>query len=233
MLIKCPKCRSIYDIPDNTIPDEGLKMRCSECLEIWTGYPEDALKKVSSSTKSIQKMFKHISKDTTDLFINNQELPQKIEKIRIVNTNKKNYTTNILMILLSVLSAFALMYTLRYDIVKFIPQMETIYSKMNIKSIPYGTDLEFNNINSEEFIENNISKLKITGMVTNKGKYITEIPPVKIEIFNKNGKILFSHIEKLPLPRLKAGYNILFSKTINNPTPLAKSIYVTFEDKKQ
>ena len=232
MLIKCPKCRSIYDIPDNIIPDEGLKMRCSECSEIWTAYPEDALKKVTTSTKSLQKMFKQISKETDDLFANEKETTQKIEKIRITVPQKSNYILYATVTILVLLSFFILMYTLRFEIVRVIPQTENLYLKMNIKSIPYGTNLEFNNINSKEYIENNISKLEIKGMVSNNSEYVTEIPPVKIEIFNKNGKILFSHIEKLPLPRLKAGYNILFSKTINNPTPLAKSIYVTFEDNK-
>ena len=51
-----------------------------------------------------------------------------------------------------------------------------------------------------------------------------------LAVFDKNGNLLLSIVEKLSLPRLEAGYNILFSKTINNPTPLAKSIYVTFEE---
>ena len=45
MLIKCPKCNSVYDLPDNLIKDAGLAMRCAECGEIWTAYPEDSLKK--------------------------------------------------------------------------------------------------------------------------------------------------------------------------------------------
>ncbi len=230
MLIKCPKCRSVYDLPDNLIPDEGLKMRCSECLEIWTGYPNDALKKVSTTPKNIQKMFKRISKQTDDLFDNKNDDIAVSEKVRIVNTYKKNYSLSILLVLLGVFLLSAIIYTLRYDIVRFFPQTEHLYSKLDITSIPYGNDLEFNNISTKEYIEKNIAKIDINGMVTNKGKYATILPPLKIDIFDKNGNLLLSIVEKLSLPRLEAGYNILFSKTINNPTPLAKSIYVTFEE---
>ena len=124
-----------------------------------------------------------------------------------------------------------LLYAFRYDIVRILPQTERLYSKINITSIPYGSNLEFNNISTKEYIENNISKIEINGMITNKGKYVTKLPPIKIDIYNKNGTLLLTLIEKLPLPRLEAGYNILFNKTINNTTPLAKSIYVSLEDK--
>ena len=231
MLIKCPKCRLVYDLPDNLIPEDGLKMRCSECLEIWTCYPEDALKKVSTTPKNIQKMFKRISKQTDELFTPETTNSAPVEKVRIVNTSKKNYALISGLILLSIFFIIAILYTLRYDIVRILPQTEHLYSKINIESIPYGTELEFNNIATKEYVENNLSKIDISGMVTNKGKYATTLPPVKIDIFDKNGNLLLSITEELTLPRLEAGYNILFQKTINNPTPLAKSIYITFEEK--
>ncbi len=231
MLIKCPKCRSVYDLPDNLINNDGLKMRCSQCSEIWIGYPEDALKKVSVTPKSIQKMFKMISKDTDPLFEDTKTETAPVEKIKIVNTYKKTPYTTIILVSLVILLFSLLLYAFRYDIVRILPQTERLYSKINITSIPYGSNLEFNNISTKEYIENNISKIEINGMITNKGKYVTKLPPIKIDIYNKNGTLLLTLIEKLPLPRLEAGYNILFNKTINNPTPLAKSIYVSLEDK--
>ena len=232
MLIKCPKCRSVYDLPDNLIGDEGLKMRCSECAQVWMAYPEDGLKKVVTSTKNIQKMFRQVSKQTEELF---EEEPVKVheaivEKVRIVNKYQRSYTSNIVMCLLALLSLLVVLVTFRYDIVRFFPKIEQMYSKFNISSVPYGTDLEFNNVVTKEYVENNISKLQIHGMVSNKSKYINEIPPVKIDIFDKNGRLLVSVVENLSLPRLDPGYNILFNTVVINPTIQAKSIYVTFEE---
>lgn len=234
MLIKCPKCRSVYDLPDNLITDEGLKMRCSECLEIWIGYPEDALKKVTTTPKNIQKMFKMISKDTESLFSDEAiaEKTPSVEKVKIVNTYKKSHHITIILLTLIVVLFSLILYAFRFDIVRFIPQTEELYSKINITSIPYASNLEFNNITTKEYVENNISKINISGMITNTGKYVTKLPPIKIEIFDKNGKLLVTIHEDLSLPRLEAGYNILFNKIVNNPTPLAKSIYVSLEDKK-
>ena len=43
MLISCPKCHSIYDIPDNLIPPAGQKFRCQACSNVWHALKSDAL----------------------------------------------------------------------------------------------------------------------------------------------------------------------------------------------
>jgi len=43
MLISCPKCHSIYEIPDNLIPKSGQNFRCQACHNIWHALPQDAL----------------------------------------------------------------------------------------------------------------------------------------------------------------------------------------------
>jgi len=43
MLISCPKCHSIYEIPDDLIGRTGKKFRCPVCAHIWHAMREDAL----------------------------------------------------------------------------------------------------------------------------------------------------------------------------------------------
>ena len=43
MLISCPKCHNIYEIPDDLIPKTGKKFRCQSCAHIWHALPSDAL----------------------------------------------------------------------------------------------------------------------------------------------------------------------------------------------
>ncbi|MGN0911874.1 MAG: zinc-ribbon domain-containing protein [Alphaproteobacteria bacterium] len=44
MLISCPKCNAVYQIPDGQIPAEGKKFKCAECGEVWTVRPQDVKK---------------------------------------------------------------------------------------------------------------------------------------------------------------------------------------------
>lgn len=43
MLISCPKCHSIYEIPDDLIGRTGKNFRCQACSNIWHALPEDAI----------------------------------------------------------------------------------------------------------------------------------------------------------------------------------------------
>lgn len=44
MLISCPKCNAVYQIPDAQIPVDGKKFKCAECGGVWTVYPQDVKK---------------------------------------------------------------------------------------------------------------------------------------------------------------------------------------------
>lgn len=41
MLISCPKCRAVYNISAEYIPENGKKFKCAECGYIWMVYPSD------------------------------------------------------------------------------------------------------------------------------------------------------------------------------------------------
>lgn len=43
MLISCPKCHSIYEIPDNLIPRTGQNFRCQTCSNVWHAMRQDAI----------------------------------------------------------------------------------------------------------------------------------------------------------------------------------------------
>ncbi len=231
MLIKCPKCHSVYDIPDNLVSDEGRVLRCAECGEIWTATTKDTIKKRKSSSKDIQKMFERVSKETENLFTSPEI--KTVEKIRVVNVTRYKHTINIILALIALTCIAAVLYYMRYDIVRLVPEAEKLYDKIEISSIPYGSGLEFKDIATKEFTENNMAKIEISGSIVNTGQYQTKIPPVKVEIYDKSGKLILDTTHYLPFPRLEPKYNLLFNIVVTNPTPYGKSIYLTFNDKLQ
>lgn len=52
MLISCPKCHSIYEIPDNLIGKTGQNLRCHVCANVWHAMREDALGYDDNSAES-------------------------------------------------------------------------------------------------------------------------------------------------------------------------------------
>ncbi len=229
MLIKCPKCNSVYDIPDNLITESGMAMRCAQCNEIWTAYPKDGLKKLkSTSSKDINKMFERVSKETENLF--QEPEVRTVEKIKVVNVTRYKQTINLILLLIVICAMAAISYYMRYDIVRFIPEAERFYNKIQVESIPYGRNLEFQDITTSEFTKDNFAKIEIKGTIVNTGKYTSKIPPVKVDIYDKEGNLLLNTTHYLPIPRLEAGYNLLFNIVVPDPTPFGKSIYLKFND---
>ncbi len=43
MLISCPKCHSVYEVPDSLVPKTGQNFRCSACSNVWNVIKSDAL----------------------------------------------------------------------------------------------------------------------------------------------------------------------------------------------
>lgn len=227
MLIKCPKCRSVYDLPDNVITDQGTQMRCAECHEVWTAYLDDAIKeKQKNKHRDIQKMFERVSKETAPLFENQQT--KVVEKIKVVNVTRYKHTINLILFLIALVCVLGILYYMRFDIVRLMPQSESWYERLYIDSIPYGKNLEFQSITTREFTEDNVAKIEISGAIVNIGKYQTKLPPLKIQVFDKSEKLLFETVRILSLPRLQPSYHLLFNIVINNPTPYGKLIYVKF-----
>lgn len=227
MLIKCPKCHVIYKIEDTLIGEKGLKMRCSECAEVFTAHIKDALPQ-EENLPNVSKMFARLEKQTAPLFTNS--VPQA-QSVRVVEVTKYRYTFNFLLILLLLFIMFMMLYVMRYDVVRLMPKAESLYKNLGIESIYYGQYLTLENIKMQEFAENNLSKIRITGMVVNGSPYAVDLPPVKVEISDKDGKVVLSTFHHLYMPRIEAGNNLLFDIVVKNPLPFEKNVHITFENR--
>jgi predicted Zn finger-like uncharacterized protein len=230
MLIQCPKCHAVYDLPDQKMPPKGLRIRCAECLEIWTALPTDALKETKKETTTdIRKMFENVAKETEDLF--EVKRPKNIEKAHIEPTSRSFDT---LAFVLSILLWFAVLlgvlYCLRYEIVRILPQTEQIYTRLGIESVPFGKNLEIQSVVVRQTTENNIAQLQVNGVIVNVGRYASDLPQLQIDVYDSSDTKLESITYDLSLPRLEAGYHMLFQAFLPDPTAFDKAVYVRFAD---
>ena len=235
MLIKCPKCQVIYELGDSLVPPSGLKMRCNSCGEVFKAYPEDAVDDEQTAAQkklNIINMFKHFSGEKEDLFT--PDTPDVIQdkplKVRIVHLTHYKNTVNYLLILLLLILMAAFMYFLRYDIVRFVPNAESIYHKFGIESVYDGAPLQFSNIKTEEFVIGNVSKIKISGVIDNQTPYEMNVLPLKVVVYAQNGNKLLDTTHYLPQTRTRPNYKFPFEVVITNPTPFKKNIHITFAD---
>lgn len=235
MLIKCPKCQTVYELDDTLVTPSGLKMRCNTCGEIFKAYPEDAVPDENDKEEkkqSILKMFERVSATTDALFDSNDsnQTSTTPAKVRVIHLTHYKNSINYLLLLLLLLIMGGLLYVARYDVVRFVPNAEKIYNKFGIESIYRGTNLQITNIKTEELIINNVSKIKISGVINNLTLYEMFVLPVKIVVYNEQGDKLLDTTHYLPQERTRPNYKLPFEVFITNPTPEKKNIQITFAD---
>ena len=233
MLIKCPKCKAEYKIEDDKVPEGGLKMRCHACGEVFRAYPKDLKeeKKPEEDTASVDlsKMFERVSKATNNLFsdASNTMAPTKVRVIH--STSYKNTINYFLMFLVLALMA-GMLYLMRYDVVRLVPNAEKIYDKLHIESIYEGTGLQISNVKIDEIVEGNFSKIKVTGIIDNPTRYEMTVLPLKVVVFDEFGNTVLDTTHYLPQKRTRPNYKLPFTVVIKNPMPDKKNIQITFAD---
>jgi predicted Zn finger-like uncharacterized protein len=60
-IIRCPSCKTSFEVPDDAISQEGRKVRCSNCLNIWHAKLDQPEEKATSVVSIEQKSEDHHS----------------------------------------------------------------------------------------------------------------------------------------------------------------------------
>lgn len=225
MLIRCPKCQTVYEVDDEVVTASGVKMHCQNCNETFKAYPEDAVKEQPKvQNLNISKMFERIHDETLPFF---DERPQKIRVVHL--THYKNHI-NYFLILMMLVLLVAMLYFMRYEVVRYVPKAEIFYEKLGVESVYEGKNLEIQDLQTDEKIIKNISKIRIKGNIYNDSEYNVSIPPLKVVVYNLKGETLLDTTHYLQAERLAARQKFSFEIMVTNPTPFDKNIHITFEN---
>ena len=260
MLIYCPKCNACYDIDETLIPEEGKKLRCARCGEVFLGRREDLKtriyrqpqtdaeetpaeaetaakpeEKTTPPQSDLQDIFQRLSAQTETLFTQDQKQPfyKKIwPRLKKISGLHKKENRWIYAGVLTVLSLLALNY-FRYDIVRKAPFMESVYAMLGIESRIPGEGLEFSNIVRNEYEEDFVKKLEVKGFIINKTGHKIKIPTIHVEMLDREGRYLHGLDQPAPVEYVAPRSRVAFSVIITKPSPITKYVYLTFVGKEK
>ncbi|MBR3661811.1 MAG: zinc-ribbon domain-containing protein [Alphaproteobacteria bacterium] len=245
MLISCPKCKTVYMVNAEQIPDSGKKFKCFNCEHIWEVFPQDLIPTeseksanlvkpqiirpavaVDNSDQNVQQMFEKMSKDTKSLFSYDDNAFNKIRrKLQVFLTPLMR---NSIIFIFIFCFTFLIGYFNRYDAVRFVPQMKYFYDELQLESLYKGRDVVFRMMNVEHLDKRDENFVEISGILTNKGKYKVELPPIKFALINKNGTVEDSIVKKMTMPQLDAGMSSMFRVLLRNTTIDEKQVKINF-----
>ncbi len=191
---------------------------------------QKTLDDLASENQYVKDIFQRLSVETENLFQADQEEPQhqkflyKIKKtLGIVNPKHMLYYIYAFLIFLALFLYYA-----RYEVVRSFPSLAPIYESMGIEAVVAGEGLEFQNVIRREYEDDFVPKIEIKGFIANKMDVSIDIPKIKIELLDKDGKMIQSEVFDSVIPLVTAKAKIPFSHVISRPSPLSKYIYLTF-----
>ncbi len=253
MLISCPKCNAVYQVPDNQIPSEGKKFKCAECGEIWMVKPvenkiqaqnlQPVVTPSSTQVKSqmaspqsaeeddLQKMFNRLSQDTKGLFSGKSSSDTKLERFkRKVVLFFTPFMINCFLLLCIFGFTIYIGYANRFELVSFIPQLENFYNKLGIESIYKGRNIVFKNVKIKNIERHGKAFVEVTGLIYNAGNKKSLILPIKATLRNKNGEILSETTKTLTLDRLEPEFSAVFRILLPDDSFEEKKVTLTFDE---
>lgn len=191
---------------------------------------EETKSENSKVSDEIQEIFSRLNAQTTLINDMDKQIPASRRLVQRVSDflNWRNpYSRYGLLGVAGVILVLAF-FSFRYEITRMIPAMENIYNLLGVESKIIGEGLDFRNVVRREYEEDYVRKLEVKGFIVNQTEQNLQVPPIYIEVLDKDGNILEVQNTKSPVDEVSPDKPAPFSFVLNQPSPLSKYIYITF-----
>lgn len=189
-----------------------------------------SLDDLASENRYVKDIFERLSVETEALFQSEKEEPQHkrvlfgLKKFfGIVNPRNIKYYLMAAFVLLLLFAYYA-----RYEITRSFPAMEGLYDLCGMDSVVPGEGLEFQNVTRRKFEEDYVPKVEVKGFIANKTDTNKKVPQIRVELLDKEGKLIQAENFTSALPTVPQRGQIPFTFTFSRPSKLTKYIYLTF-----
>lgn len=225
----------LHDEKNSVVPPEDADTsedKTDVAIEAEEKPAEPEIKEETPASIDIKDVFERLSEQSEKLFEAEQKLPWQqrllIQFKTMLGLNRKFN----LKIVASIITAVALilLYNYRYEIVRSVPFMNSIYKVAGIRAKIPGEGLEFQNVNWNYIDVGNSKVLEVKGFINNPTKREIDIPTVHVELLDKDTILLQSLNQKPTVASLKPDSRIAVGVIVKNPSPTAKYVYLTFID---
>ena len=180
----------------------------------------------------IEDIFERLSERTENLIQEEKKLPfYKKIVLWIKNIFGLQFRINWKYVFITALFfGMIWMYNNRYDIVRSLPFMNSLYKGLGINAKIVGEGLEFQNISWNYVADGDEAKLDLRGFIFNQTDKEVVIPTVHVEILDSETELLQSQNRRLDTTVVSGGEKVPMSIIVTNPAPTMKYVYMTFID---
>jgi predicted Zn finger-like uncharacterized protein len=225
MILTCPECATGYFVDDSQIKAGGRKVRCANCGARWTAHPEGALELVTSEEGALARE----APAPEPAPITAEELPRVFrdraeEERRMRRAAATGAAWAAGAVVLVVLIGIGIL--LRDGVVRVWPQTASLYAAIGLPVNPTGLVIE--QVRTEPALHEGHAALDVSGVIRNVVDRPVVAPPLRISIYNTQGKRVAGQVASLDNARIPPGAARHFMTSIFDPPYSAANLDVTF-----
>ena len=226
MILTCPECATGYFVEDGQIRPGGRTVRCAACGARWKALPEGPLELVSSDEEGA--VAKEPAPDAEDVALSGEDLPrafrdraEDVRRMRRAALVGAAWAAGaVVLVLAAVLGA-----VFREQVVGAWPQTASLYAAIGLPVNPTGLTIE--QVRAEPSLDQGHATLEISGVIRNVVDHVVVAPPLRISLFNAQGKRVAGQIATLDNARIPPGETRHFLTVIVDP-PYAANLQADF-----
>ncbi len=226
MILTCPECATGYFVDDAQIGEGGRKVRCAACGARWTAMPAGPIELKTDEEGAIGRPVAP-AVETTPLI--GDDLPRAFrtraeeeKRMRRAAVNGAAWAAVGVGVVV-VLGALALF---RESVVRAWPQSASAYAAVGLPVNPVGLLIE--NVHAEPSLQQGLPVLVISGVIRNVVDRTVTSPPLRISLFNSQGKRVAGQIDAVANANVPPGETRHFVTTLFNPPFSAHDLAIDF-----
>ena len=218
MILTCPECATGYFVEDGQIRAAGRAVRCAACGHRWTAYPERPLDLVSSEAQGAIATRPAPEPEAEPAPLTGEDLPRvfrdrAVEEKRMREAALKGAVWGGAALAVAVAVGLALVF--REGVVRAWPQTASIYAAIGLPVNITGLVIE--QVRAEPSLQDGHATLAVSGVIRNITDHPVLAPPLRISLFNAQGKRVAGQIAELGNARVPPGETRHFVTSIFDP----------------
>lgn len=227
MILTCPECATGYFVDDAQIKPEGRTVRCAACGARWTAYPEHPLDLVSSEAEG--GAAKPAEEAAQGGPLTGEDLPRVFrDRAEEEKRQRQAVTAGVAWgaaaAVIAALLGSGILF--REAVVRAWPQTASAYAAIGLPVNPTGLVIE--QVRAEPSLQDGHATLAVSGEIRNIVDREVVAPPLRISLFNAQGKRVAGQIATLDNGRIPPGQARHFMTSIFDPPFSAANLQVDF-----
>lgn len=232
MILTCPECATSYFAEDSAI-GSGRTVRCASCGASWRARAETPLElKVTPEEGAFAAETPQADQDLFDRPPSEVPAPELPKVFRARAENERRVREAVVQgaVWAGLGTAFAVVIGLgivfRMDVVRLWPKAASAYASVGLPVNASGLTIE--NLRTQTGLQDGRPALVVSGVMRNIRAKPVPVPPLSIELLDKDGKVLVTRIERVGDQVVPPGQSRSFAVSLVDPPSAASDLGVTF-----